>query len=461
MKRSLRVKLILSFLAVALITVLVVSALTWLTSGQSLMNLVVEQEVATLKERVETYYANHGNLEGFDAFVLQSGGSASGSGQLPPGEKPPRQRDTRAIVGLVDQNNRALIPTFGISVGQVVPAERLKGAVPVTIDGAIVARIVPDSALQFKLNPEEELFLKRTTFAIALAALAGVLSALVLGLVLSGALLKPIRRLTRASQALARGELQQQVPVTSEDELGQLTATFNQMSADLSSADMQRKRLTADITHDLSTPIQVISGYVEMVETGAGGLTPQRLEIIKTELDHLRRLVADLGTLSQADAGGLDIVKQPVRPGVLLERVYQSFQPIAARQGVALELNAGADVPEVVIDEGRMLQVLKNLLENALRHTPAGGRVVLRSAQNGGQVRLEVSDTGSGIEPEDLPYIFDRFYQADKARGSNQGKMGLGLSICKALVEAQSGKIAAYSEGKGRGTSIVISFENG
>ena len=171
-----------------------------------------------------------------------------------------------------------------------------------------------DNKFQFKLSTEEELFLKRTSTAIAFAAGAGILAAVAIGIFLAGGLLKPIRRLTTASQALAQGDLNQQVSVTSEDELGQLTTTFNQMSADLVQADQQRKRITADITHDLSTPLQIISGYIEMLEEGEVSLTPQRIDIIKTEIGHLRRLVDDLSTLTQVEAGGLDIQLQPVQP---------------------------------------------------------------------------------------------------------------------------------------------------
>jgi signal transduction histidine kinase len=154
------------------------------------------------------------------------------------------------------------------------------------VDGQTVAWILPDTSFQFKLSPEEQLFMQRTILAIGLAALAGILVAVAMGFFLAGRLLEPIRSLTRASKALARGELQQQVPVTSQDELGQLTTTFNRMSSDLVKADQQRKRMTADITHDLSTPLQVISGYMEMLEEGEVTLTPQRIEIIKTEIDH-------------------------------------------------------------------------------------------------------------------------------------------------------------------------------
>ena len=239
--------------------------------------------------------------------------------------------------------------------------------------------------------------------------------------------------------------------------LGSLPSTFNQMSSDLAQADQQRKRMTADITHDLSTPLQIISGYMEMLEDGEVSLTPQRIEIIKTEIEHLRRLVSDLSTLTQVEAGGLDLQLQPVQPRTLLERVYQAYQPIAARQGVDLVLQNPEAIPTIQVDEGRMLQVLKNLVDNALRYTPEGGRITL-SATAGDGIELRVRDNGSGIEAEDLPYVFDRFYRADKARGANSGKMGLGLAICKALVTAQGGEISAESAGKGLGTSMVIRF---
>lgn len=358
---------------------------------------------------------------------------------------------------MVDTDYRALMPTMGYGVGQTVPKELIQKTIPVQVDGKTIALILPDTALQFQLSPEEQLFLQRTTIAIGVAALAGVLAAVGIGFFLASRLLKPIRMLTQASQAMARGDLNQRVPVTSQDELGQLTTTFNQMSADLDHADQQRKRMTADITHDLSTPLQIISGYIEMLEAGEVTLTPQRIEIIKTELGHLRRLVGDLTTLAQVEAGALDIQLETVQPDELLKRVYQAFQPIAAHKGVALTLNVPQQAPAICADEGRMFQVLKNLLENALRYTPKDGTIEL-GAQAGAQVQLRVKDSGEGIDAEDLPYVFDRFYRADKARGGNSGKMGLGLAICKALVVAQGGSIAAESAGKGYGATMVITF---
>ena len=459
MRRSLQGKLILSYLAVALLTVLVVSALIWLTSGQSLKNLVAEQQTAQLKQTVQDYYLSNGTLDGFFDYYMEFNRKDAPPPQPDDGfKKPPSSREMRGVAGLVDAEYRAVLPSHDYQVGQTVPQEFIKNPVAVEVDGKTIAWLLPDTSSQFKFSPEEQMYLQRSALAIGLAALAGVLAAVAMGFILAGRLLKPIGLLTRASQALARGQLEQQVPVTSQDELGLLTTTFNQMSADLVQADQQRKRMTADITHDLSTPLQIISGYVEMLEADLS-LTPKRLEIIKTELEHLRRLVGDLTTLSQVEAGGLEIQLQPIAPATLLERVYQAYQPIAARQGVELSLAASASLPEIFVDEGRLVQVLKNLLENALRYTPEGGTIQLSAAATpAGKVELHVSDSGTGIEAEDLPYVFDRFYRADKARGGNSGKMGLGLAICKALVTAQGGAIAAQSAGKDQGTNMVIDF---
>jgi len=459
-KRSLQGKLILSYLAIALITVLVVSALIRLTSGQSLMNLVMEQQTARLNEAVQTYYIENGTLEGFFEAYIQQIPPEKPAPDEPTGgpDKGPGMGDLRGVHGLVDAEYRALMPTFNYEIGQTVPAEAIRQKIAVEVAGQTIAWILPDTSFQFKLNAEEQLFLQRTNLAIGLAALAGILAAVAMGFFLSSRLLLPIRRLKQASQALARGQLQQQVPVTSQDELGQLTATFNQMSADLAQADQQRKRLTADITHDLSTPLQIISGYVEMLEDGEVTLTPQRIEIIKTEIEHLRRLVGDMTTLTQVEAGALEMILKPVRPAALLERIYQIYQPIVERLGVQLALELPAASPPIRVDEGRMIQVLKNLVDNALRFTAAGGRITLAVAA-GTQVQLRVQDTGAGIEAEDLPYVFDRFYRADKARSGNSGKLGLGLAICKALVSAQGGHIAAESAGKNQGTTMVITFD--
>ncbi len=458
MKNSLKSKLVFSFLAVALIVVLVVSVVIRLTSGQSLVNLVVDQETADLTQAVQEYYASNGSMDGFNEYFQQNM-QYTGSGSPPGTPKGPGggRNQLRGVGGLVDAEYRAIFPTFGVEPGGSVEADPSQLAIPIKSEGVVIAYILRDNRSPFNLNAEEELFLKRTNLAIGLSALAGVLIAVAMGFLLASGILKPIRRLTRASRSLSSGALGEQVPVTTEDELGELTRTFNQMSSELLKADEQRKRLTADITHDLGTPLQVISGYVEMFEEDGVEPTPQRLGIIKTEVGHLRRLVSDLSMLTKVETGSLEIVMQPLDARTLIEQVVRSFQPMAARQGVDLVQEVPDGQVLVSADEGRMTQVLMNLVENALRYTPGGGKITL-SAQPGVRVLLRVSDTGSGIEAEDLPYVFERFYRADKSRNANSGKSGLGLAICKALVSAQGGEISVDSAGSGLGTTFTINL---
>lgn len=466
MKRSLKAKLILSYLIVAILTVSVVIFAIRLTSGQFMMDLVVDQQTASLQESCATYYTNYGTMNGFFAYYLQSVHTQI---QEPPDqpeakEKPPEGpnspdiREIRGVHGLVDTEYRALMPTAGYDIGEIVPEEKLQQAVAVKVDGETIAWILPDTKFEFQLNAQEELFLKRTSLAVALAAGAGVLVAVSMGFFLAAVLLKPIRRLSSASKALASGILEQELPVTSQDELGELIKTFNQMSSDLAKADQQRKRMTADITHDLSTPLQIISGYIEMLEGGEVTLTPERVEIIKTEIGHLRRLVDDLSTLSQVEAGGLNILMEEIQPSQLLRRLAQAYQPITEKVGVLLETKITDELITIRADEGRLQQVLKNLIENALRYTPEKGCITLSVARFGTMVEIIVEDSGSGIDADDLPYVFERFYRADKSRSGNNGKMGLGLAICKALVQAQNGSIHAESPGKGQGTSMIVRF---
>ena len=357
----------------------------------------------------------------------------------------------------MDSEGKTILPAQNLPVGVYVPQRWLDGAREVEVDGTMVAWILVDEN-SLELSRSEQMFMNQVNLAIAIAAGTGILTAVILGMLLAAGILKPIRRLTEASEQMAQGALGQQVEVTTKDEIGRLSESFNRMSTDLARADDERKRLTADITHDLSTPLQIISGYIEMYENGDVSLNPQQLGIIKTELENLRRLVGDLTVLAQAEGGGVEILFSPIPPNQLLEQIAQAYQPLASQQRLDLRLDLDETPALINVDEGRMLQVLKNLMGNALRHTPAGGTVTLAS-KVGKQVELSVADTGDGIATEDLHLIFERFYQADKARTGSKGKIGLGLAICKALVELQGASIKAESQGLGQGTKLTITIQ--
>ncbi len=215
--------------------------------------------------------------------------------------------------------------------------------------------------------------------------------------------------------------------------------------------------MTADIAHDLRSPLTVMAGYLEALRDGVLQPTAERFEMMHQEARYLRRLVEDLRTLSLADAGELTLMRQPVLPSELLARTRAAHEPQARQLGIDLRLAASDDVPPVEADPERLAQVLDNLVSNALRHTPAGGWIALGAAPNTGHVLLTVQDSGEGIAPEQLPHIFDRFYRGDPARQTDEGESGLGLAIAKSLVELHGGHISVESQ-QGRGTTFRISL---
>jgi signal transduction histidine kinase len=306
-------------------------------------------------------------------------------------------------------------------------------------------------------NPQEAFYLRRIYQGLGWGTAGATLAALLLGVILVQRLIRPLRELIKATQAVAQGDLAQQVPIRSKDELGQLAASFNQMSADLARATRLRRQMTADIAHDLRTPLTVLSGYLESLREGVLQLSPTMLEAMSDEAQQLRRLVEDLRTLSLADAQELSLQRQPTAPSTLLERIAAKYAYAATQRQIQLSVQADKSLPELQLDPERMAQVLGNLVSNALRYTQTGGMIVLSARQKGQATLLEIEDNGTGIDPAYLPYIFDRFYRADETRHQEEGESGLGLAIAKSIVEAHGGKIRVVSK-PGQGTRFTIEF---
>jgi signal transduction histidine kinase len=262
--------------------------------------------------------------------------------------------------------------------------------------------------------------------------------------------------MTEATVEIAHGKLGRQVKVRSKDELGELASSFNQMSLDLERATLARRQMTADIAHDLRSPLSVISGYAEALSDGKLLGTPEVYTILNQETKHLNTLVEDLRLLSLADAGELSLLLQLISPQVILDRVAARYAVSARQKDITLRVESDAGLPEIKVDVERMQQVFDNLVVNAFRYTPAGGDVVLSAQADDQGVRLQVRDNGSGIAAEDLPHIFDRFYRGDKSRVEN-GESGLGLAIAKSIVEAHGGTITVEST-LGLGTTFTIHF---
>ena len=271
----------------------------------------------------------------------------------------------------------------------------------------------------------------------------------------------PLADIMVAADRVAGGDLTVRVSVPPHyrpGEFRRLAESFNRMTEELERADRQRRNLTADVAHELRTPLHIIQGNLEGILDGVYEPTEEHVRTTLDETRLLARLVEDLRTLSLAEAGQLPLVVEPLDVSDLLGDVETSFGPQAEAAGVALrvEIAAGSESLAINGDVGRLEQVLGNLMGNALRHTPAGGTITLRAEPASPGVRLVVSDTGEGIPPKDLPYIFDRFWRGDRARSHARGAgSGLGLAIARQLVQAHDGSIQVDSP-PGQGTTFTI-----
>ncbi len=380
-----------------------------------------------------------------------------------PADRHPRPQVQRLFsdpVTVVDGDRRVVFSRVK-PLGEQLPEATIKQGVVLTTDGKTIGWLLFDAPVEQRpvINSPEAAFLLRVKQAIW-AAVAGALAlAVVLGVLLARTLTRPLRDLTAATRALARGDLGQQVEVRTNDELGQLGQAFNHMSADLARGVRLRRQMTADIAHDLRTPLTVILGYTEALVDDKLKATPQTFAVLHDEAQHLRHLVDDLRTLSLADAGELPLHCTDIAPAELLGRVALAQQVQAEQKGITLAVDVGDDLPLVHVDPERMTQVFGNLVSNALRYTPAGGAIRLGASAKDGHVVMQVQDTGTGIAPEDLPNIFERFYRGDKAR-SQVGESGLGLAIAKSVVEMHGGAIAAASE-PGQGSVFTVTLAAG
>jgi signal transduction histidine kinase len=471
LNKSLLWKLTLAFLLVAIITAALVAVFIRVTSADRLSRLIIDQQRSDLQSSLAAYYAENGSWVGIAENWQQIVRPRSSSTAFPPpngqafNQGGPQSGsptgDRRGFFGLVDAQGVVIIANNQeYPAGSTMPGQVLKTGIPVTVDGKHVGTIMTPP-LPPPFNREETLFLQRTTEALLYAVAGSMALALLIGLFLARTLIRPLQALTQAAQNMAQGDLNQQVTVRTRDEIGQLGTAFNQMSAEVTRVNQQRKQMTADIAHDLRTPLTVIAGYVESMQDGVLQPTPERLALIYTEIERLQNLVGDLKMLSQVDAGELPLRPREMSPGSLLERVAAPFQHRAEQQGITLRAAVEAGLPEIQVDEDRMVQVFGNLINNAIRYTPEGGEILLKASKaastGNGQVILSVEDNGEGIVAEELPYIFDRFHRADKSRHADSGESGLGLAIVKALVEAHGGTVKAESQ-YGRGTKIQISL---
>jgi two-component system sensor histidine kinase BaeS len=444
--RSITLRFILAFVAVSLISTLLVVGFTRWRSGEEFRSFLIDQNRPGIVGAFSDYYQSHGSWEGVSSSDFLPRQMPSGTAQNEPG-----------VFTLVDTHTaRVVLAGAGYSVGSVIAPGSVPNGIPIQSGNKTVGLLLINRPV-YRFSQPASAFLDRFNLQVLLGGLSGIVLALLLAVVLSRTLTRPIRELTTATQVVSGGTLGHQVPVRSRDELGQLAASFNRMSADLTRSLQLRRQMTADIAHELRTPISVILGHAEAVHDGVLPPSAGTFEIIREEADRLEHLVADLHTLSMADAGELKLMLRPVAPKGLLRDAQKIYVHQAAQQTVALEVEASSELPEIQVDPERMQEVFANVLSNALRYTPAEGRILLSARASEGGVEFRVQDSGPGVAPQELSLIFERFHRVQNSRARDEGGSGLGLAIARSIVERHQGTIWAESS-TGNGLTIIFTI---
>ena len=312
---------------------------------------------------------------------------------------------------------------------------------------------VSDLSVEPQLSALEQEFQRSLLFSGVAGGIAGIL---IIAFFTRRAF-APMRELTETAERLGRGELDRRVSTKHRGEIGQLATSFNTMASELEAAETRRRRLTADIAHELRTPLTNIRGYLEAVKDGVVEADDQTIGTLHRETLHLSTLVDDLRLLAVADAGALKLEMFPDRVETVVESVVQAFKPKAIESDVQLRCEIAEGLPLVDVDRTRMTQVVQNLVENAIHHSPADAEISIAvdQAQDGETVTISVSNDGEGIPEKDIAHIFDQFYRVDTSRTRATGGAGLGLTIVKRLVEAHGGTVTVTS-GNDQGATFTV-----
>ncbi len=367
-----------------------------------------------------------------------------------PRELPPEKlRHYEARVVLLDANRDVL---FGFP--QMFEEIEYK---PLRHNGKIVGQLglAPQKRLADMLQLQ---YIKEQKSTFGLIALVMVLLAALLTLPITSRLVRPVKTLAAATRELTSGNYKVRTPVTSEDELGQLSRDFNVLADTLEQNEKARRQWVADISHELRTPLAVLRGEIEALQDQVREVTPQTLKTLHGEVLQLNRLVNDLYELSMSDLGALTYKKEMIAPIDILEKTVDIFQQRLEAHNIntIVDLSAGAGV-ELLADQERLQQLFANLLENSLRYTEAGGRLEIRTESTGHRLTFNFFDSSPGVAVSDLPQLFDRLYRVESSRNRAVGGAGLGLSICRNIVEAHGGKIEARPSPHG-GLWLIINL---
>ncbi|MFH1639432.1 MAG: ATP-binding protein [Chloroflexota bacterium] len=463
MIHSLRFRLFIAFTVVILVAVGAVYFFVGRATGGEINRYGTRSEQVRFNRvgfELYRYYRQRGNWDGIQPYIAQWGSLLGRQIILTDASGMVVADSQDELLGTLFSSN---IPCIRLSP---LREENIAGTLYISpelsVDASLPERTMPMPAPGIGPEPPAD-FPSPLSLSQALSrfllwgALLAIMLALFFTLLLSHRISAPIKSLALAAKRLGQGDLTQRVAVKDKSEIGEMANAFNSMASDLEHAGQVQRNMIADIAHELRTPLSNIRGYLEAIRDGVMQPNTDTIRSLEEESALLLRLVNDLQEISLAEAGELRLNRQTEDIIGIIKQTVAAKEPQATVKGVMVSTDVGDNLPLVNIDAQRISQVLRNLLENAIAYTGGGGSVVVTAEKQDGLVKVSVTDTGEGIPPESLPYIFERFYRVDKSRTRATGGSGLGLTIARRLVEAHGGTIEAYSE-PGKGSRFVFSL---
>ncbi len=464
---SLFVRLMGAFALVIVVGIVVIAVIANQATTNELRQFMFQGEMVRMQDfanQLGAYYRARGSWDGIQTTLTRG---ANPSGDTMGGMMQGGMMDDEGInwmnsqwmmgasrVLIADARGIVVADSANRQLGARLASTALTNGTPIRADGQSVGTLVVESDMMSGiLDPASQQFLNQVNRSLLLGGSLAGLIALVLGFILFRQITAPLNALATASDKIATGDLTARASVRGEDEIARVGRSFNAMADNLARSETARRNMLADIAHELRNPIGVIQSHLEAMQDGVFPLDQDQVDSLHEETLLLSRLVGDLRELALADAGQLALNRTPTDLRPLIERIVNAFQAQANEREITLTASVPENLPPLNIDAQRIEQVLRNLLSNALRHTSSNGTITVRLMREKNSARVEVRDTGTGIAPEGLPHVFERFWRGDKARSRTQGSTGLGLAIAKQLVEAHGGQIGVESN-VGKGTTF-------
>ena len=433
---SMRWRLIGSFGLVILIALGTVAAVTRYTTEQEVQTFFRhggQMAVENLVNSLEYYYEQNRTWQGVEEVFQTGAGRGRG----------PRSSISNASEDhiLADQNGVIQYSLEQSELGKKLSIAELSSAISLEVSNIVVGYLLPEGGIPELPDNFEALLLERVNRASLLAALLSGGLAVLLALILSAIILKPVRSLTAAAKNMAAGDLSQRVFIPGKGELSMLGEAFNQMSQSLQNAETRRQSLTADIAHELRNPLAIQRAHIEALQDGLYPLDQDNLKLIAAQNHQLTRLVNDLRTLALADAGELVLNKRPINLVKVCRETAGRFEPQAKSKDIQIIEQCDSEPLIVEADKERLQQIHDNIMQNALRYTPEGGAITLSLHRQEHRAEFEIHNSGPHISEEAMAHLFERFYRGEKARDRASGGTGLGLAIARKLAEGHGGTL--------------------